>query len=84
MRNQELQAQSKTNVNGFVVESWQVSLANWIFKTYPETALNVQSQNPKAQDILYERSLRYHPEFFEEFLLPTDIKNPKAALFFID
>ncbi|XP_056860232.1 MATH domain and coiled-coil domain-containing protein At2g42465-like [Raphanus sativus] len=47
MRNQELQAQTKTNVNGFVVESGQVSLANWIFKTYPETALNVQSQNPK-------------------------------------
>ncbi|KAJ0234856.1 hypothetical protein HA466_0269840 [Hirschfeldia incana] len=48
-RNEELQAQSKTNVNGFVVESWHVSLANWIFKTYPETALNVLSQNPKLR-----------------------------------
>ncbi|RID72928.1 hypothetical protein BRARA_B00105 [Brassica rapa] len=41
--------QQRQNVNGFVVESWQVSLAKWIFETYPETALNVQSQNPKLR-----------------------------------
>ncbi|KAF2599617.1 hypothetical protein Bca4012_047371 [Brassica carinata] len=54
IRNQQRQndmrdQQQRQNVNGFVVESWQVSLAKWIFETYPETALNVQSQNPKLR-----------------------------------
>ncbi|CAH8386491.1 unnamed protein product [Eruca vesicaria subsp. sativa] len=38
-----------TNINGFVVELGYENIVRWIFKTYPETALNVQSQDPKLR-----------------------------------
>ncbi|KAF2582858.1 hypothetical protein F2Q68_00000964 [Brassica cretica] len=36
-----------TNINGFVVELCDERLVRWIFKTFPETALSVQCQNPE-------------------------------------
>ncbi|CAA7038221.1 unnamed protein product [Microthlaspi erraticum] len=49
MSNHPPEKPSKTNVNGFVLESSQANLAKWIFQTYPETTVNVQSQNPEVR-----------------------------------
>ncbi|CAN6976271.1 unnamed protein product, partial [Brassica oleracea var. botrytis] len=49
------------NINGFVVELWDERLVRWIFKTYPETALNVQCQNPE-QRTYFMNNLRYLTE----------------------
>lgn len=49
MKNEQVQKQSKTNVNDFIVDPSQMTLAEWIFKTYPETAVNLQSQNQQVR-----------------------------------
>ncbi|CAH2047799.1 unnamed protein product [Thlaspi arvense] len=48
MRNQ-LQIQRKVTVNGFILDPSQVKLANWIFQTYPETAVNVKLQDDELR-----------------------------------
>ncbi|VVB13081.1 unnamed protein product [Arabis nemorensis] len=48
----QLVTQSNTttvSANGFIVEATHVELANWIFKSYPETTVHVQLQNQELR-----------------------------------
>ncbi|XP_018475987.1 MATH domain and coiled-coil domain-containing protein At2g42470-like [Raphanus sativus] len=49
----QLQRQRKVTAHGFIIASSQVKLANWIFKTYPETSANVKLQD----DVLRTRCI---------------------------
>ncbi|CAA7034023.1 unnamed protein product [Microthlaspi erraticum] len=40
-----LARQRKIRINGFIIDASQMTLANWIFQHYPETATNVKLQN---------------------------------------
>ncbi|CAF1698828.1 BnaC03g13690D [Brassica napus] len=69
-----------TNINGFVVELWDERLVRWIFKTYPETALNVQCQNPEQRTyfmnvLLYTIRILVHKRPLSDAELITTSKN---------
>lgn len=44
-----MQRQRKITVHGFILDPSQVNLANWIFQTYPETAVNVKLQDDELR-----------------------------------
>lgn len=46
----QVQRPRKVRVNGFIVDHSQLTLAKWIFQTYPETAVNVKVQNQKLKN----------------------------------
>lgn len=45
----QIETQSNTSVNGFIVDPSMVKLANCIFKLHPETAVNVRLQNQELR-----------------------------------
>ncbi|KAL1187979.1 MATH domain and coiled-coil domain-containing protein [Cardamine amara subsp. amara] len=52
------------NVNGFQVLHSQVKSANWIFKTYPETALYIHPQDPQLKTAYMNILLRIYETLY--------------------
>ncbi|VVB13075.1 unnamed protein product [Arabis nemorensis] len=45
----QLQRQKKITSHGFIIDPSEVKLADWIFQTYPETAVNVKLQDDELR-----------------------------------
>ncbi|XP_019089981.1 PREDICTED: MATH domain and coiled-coil domain-containing protein At2g42465-like [Camelina sativa] len=69
----QLHRRKKIRVNGFVIDASNITLAKWIFQTYPETTDNVKVQNQSLRNtymnllcrtigILYHTPLGYLTE----------------------
>lgn len=82
----QVQRLRKVRINGFVVDYSQLTLAKWIFQTYPETAVNVKVQNQKLKNTymkllcaniktLYHTPLRHitEPELSKAFKDLSDL-----------
>ncbi|CAA7038141.1 unnamed protein product [Microthlaspi erraticum] len=55
-------------VNGFQVLHSQVTSANWIFDTYPETALYIRPQDPQLKTAYMNILLRIYETLYHSFL----------------